>query len=386
MLSIVPVIAMAFGLAKGFGFEKLLEKELYQKFAGQEEVISRVITFSQTMLENTQGGMIAGVGVVLLFWSVIKVLSNIEESFNECWDVTTNRSFARKFSDYLAIMLICPFLIISSSSMTVYVVTQVAHFAEQYTFLGPFQRIVFRVIGLAPYFMIWLLFTFLYIFMPNTKVQLSSAAIGGLVSGIAFQLLQWGYIYFQVGVARHNAIYGSFAALPMFMMWLELSWLVVLFGAELSFAHQNIDAYEFGIDSSAVSDSRKRLLSLLIASQIVKNFKHGKDPLTVRAVSNTLDLPVRLAEELVSNLEQAKVVIATCPEGTAGSGYVPATDIGKLTISYVLRAIDDRGPDSLEIRPSKDLEKLAWYMEKLRVENEQSKANTKLENIEDPER
>ncbi|HOO90878.1 MAG TPA: YihY/virulence factor BrkB family protein [Syntrophales bacterium] len=288
LISIVPVAAMAFGIAKGFGFEKRLERQLLEQFQGQEEVITRVIDFAHSLLTNTKGGVIAGVGVILLFWAVIKVLGNIEASFNDIWGIREARSLGRKFSDYLSVMLLCPILLILSSSAAVFITTQVTLIVEKISLLGIFSPLISFLLKLLPYGIVWVLFSFLYIFMPNTKVNFRSGILAGIIAGTIYQIVQFGYIAFQVGAAKYNAIYGSFAALPLFLIWLQLSWLIVLFGAEFSFAHQNVDTYEFEPDSLKISGSFKRLLSLQIAHLLVSNFAEGEKPLTATQISHRL--------------------------------------------------------------------------------------------------
>ncbi len=174
LLSIVPVVAMAFGIAKGFGFEKVLEKQLIENFPAQQEVVTRVISFAHSLLENTKGGMIAGVGLVLLLWSVIKVLNHIERSFNEIWEIKESRTFLRKFGDYFSIMLISPIIMLLSSSVTVFITTQITVITEKIALLGFFSPLIFLSLKMVPYFLIWLLFTIGYILMPNTKVNFTS--------------------------------------------------------------------------------------------------------------------------------------------------------------------------------------------------------------------
>ncbi|HQP12356.1 MAG TPA: YihY/virulence factor BrkB family protein, partial [Candidatus Omnitrophota bacterium] len=272
LLSIVPLVAMAFGIAKGFGIEKILEKQLYEKLAGQEEVVERIISFSQTLLETTKGGVIAGVGVAILFWTVIKVLGNIESSFNDIWGIRKSRTWGRKFSDYLSIMLICPLLLIMSSSITVLVTSQVKLVVEKISFLGVLSPAIFMILSLLPYCVIWVLFTYIYIFMPNTSVSFKSGLFGGMIAGTIYQIVQWIYINFQVGVAKYGAVYGSFAALPLFLVWLQMSWIIVLFGAEISFAEQNVETYELEPDCLKASHTYKRLLALRIVQLSVKRF------------------------------------------------------------------------------------------------------------------
>jgi membrane protein len=245
LLSIVPVVAMFFGVAKGFGFERRLEKQLFERFPGQEEILGQVINFANSLLEQTRGGLIAGIGLLVLFWSVLKVLGHIEmAALNDIWGIKENRSWGRKFSDYLSIMLISPVLVLMSGSATVFITTQVTQITQKVELLGVISPLISFLLKFSPYVLIWALFTILYIIMPNTKVNFKAGLLGGVVAGTLYQIAQWAYISFQISAAKYNAIYGSFAALPLFLMWLQISWWIVLFGAELSFANQNVHTYE----------------------------------------------------------------------------------------------------------------------------------------------
>ncbi|MBE9531782.1 MAG: YihY/virulence factor BrkB family protein, partial [Proteobacteria bacterium] len=241
LLSIVPVVAMAFGVAKGFGYEDVLRDQLLARFAGQEEVFTIIIGFAHTLLENTRGGMVAGIGMAVLLWTVIKVLYHIEYSFNEIWQIKRPRSLKRRLSNYISFMVIGPALLIASGSVTVFINSHILLVTERIallSFMGPFT---FLLLKLVPYILIWAILTFAYVVMPNVKVSFKSALIAAIIAGTCYQFAQWGYIHFQVGIARYNAIYGSFAALPLFLIWLEISWIIVLFGAEISYSHQNVD-------------------------------------------------------------------------------------------------------------------------------------------------
>ncbi|MDY6973367.1 MAG: YihY/virulence factor BrkB family protein, partial [Thermodesulfobacteriota bacterium] len=244
LLSIVPVLAMAFGIAKGFGFETLLEKELIEKLPGQETILLKVVDFSKRLLENTQGGMIAGIGVIVLLWTVIKLLGHIESSFNEIWGVRRSRPFVRKMSDYLSVMLIGPIFVVVSSSATLFITTQINRIAENTALLSMLNPLIVLMLKMLPYCLIGILLTIIYILMPNTRVKVKSGLVAGIIAGAVFVSVQWGYINFQIVIAKYNAIYGSFAAIPLFLIWLQLSWLIVLFGAEISFAIQDVGTYE----------------------------------------------------------------------------------------------------------------------------------------------
>ena len=381
LLSIVPIAAMAFGIAKGFGFEKMLEKQLLNKMPGQEEVIGQVITFAQSFLESVRGGLVAGIGVLLLFWTVVKVLGNIEKSFNDIWGIKDARSIGRKLSDYLSIMVVCPIFVILSGSITVFVATQLQLITGKIAMLGFLSPLIFFIIKLLPYVMIWFLFTFIYIFMPNSKVRFSSGLLGGIIAGTIYQLVQWAYITFQIGVGKFNAIYGSFAALPLFLVWIQLSWLVVLFGAEISFAHQNVDMYEFEPDSNLVSHSFKRLLSLRITHLLVKHFHAGEKPLTATEISHILEIPIRLARQILFELMESGIVTEVQTGTYKQVAFQPARDVDLLTIKYVIDALEKRGEDNIPIVHSHELEVLSGSLNEFEKAIEDSSANKLLKEI-----
>ncbi|HPN83806.1 MAG TPA: YihY/virulence factor BrkB family protein, partial [Victivallales bacterium] len=217
LLSIVPVVAMAFGIAKGFGMEVLLERQLSERFQGHEEVLSRVMEFSRKLLETANGGIIAGLGVVILIWTVIKLIGNVESSFNDIWGIKEGRSIGRKFSDYLAMMMICPILLALSGSVTIFIATYLNKLTDFLEFYGLVKLSVNLTARTLPVLVIWVLFSFIYAFLPNTRVKIRSAIFAGLVAGILYQITQSVYIGCQFSLSKYNAIYGSLAALPFFL-------------------------------------------------------------------------------------------------------------------------------------------------------------------------
>jgi len=355
LLSIVPVTAMAFAVAKGFGFQKMLHEQLVEQLAGHEEIVERVISFSHTLLESTKGGVMAGIGVAVLLWAVVKVLSHIEDSFNEIWEVKKARSLGRKLSDYVSTMIILPFFVIMSGSINVLINTQVRTIAEKIDLLAAFSPVLFRMIELMPYVLIWVLFTFVYMLMPNTRVRFRSAFVAGIVAGTVYQLTQWIYISFQVGVARYNAIYGSFAALPLFLVWLQLSWLIVLFGAELSFAHQNVGTYEFEPDSRYISVSGWKLMALNMTHEIVMRFHRGNPPLTAAEISDTLEVPYRLARRILDDLVTSGVISEVQRNDEKEPAYQPALDINILTVGYIIDALEKNGIGTIPVERTREL-------------------------------
>ncbi len=381
LLSIVPVAAMAFGIAKGFALEKRLQQQLLERLPGQEEVLLKIFAFADAMLENTKGGLIAGVGVVVLLWTVIKMLGNIEESFNAIWGVGQPRSLARKATDYLSIMLTAPLLLAVSSSATVFLTTQVEFVAGRLAFLGALQPVITFLLGLLPYPMMWLLFSFVYLFMPNTRTRIGSCLVAGVVAGSTYQVVQWFYLKFQVGVAHQNAIYGSFAALPLFLGWLQLSWIIVLAGAELASAHQHADLLEFEPDSRRVSPAFKKLLSLRVVKLLCDHFLRGAGRLTAGGIAAATQIPPVLLRQVLDELVECGIISPVFPQPGREPEYQPAVDTAVLTAGYVVEALERRGTADVPLAPAREWEALAETLKTFDRCAESSPANRLLRDI-----
>lgn len=358
LLSIVPVFAMAFGIAKGFGVEKILKEKLLENTQGQQEVVMHIIQFSENLLQNTQVGIVAGIGLVLLFWSVIQVLTHIEKSFNDIWGIKKPRTLGQKFTDYLALMLIVPIFFVTASSITIFFVSQVTMLTQGIRGLEFFGPVLFAGIHLIPLAVFWALLTYLYMFLPNGKIQLKSALLGGGVAGAVYQTVQWAYIYFQIGASNAGAVYGTFAALPLFLIWLQTSWLIVLYGAELAFAHQNEARFEFELDCRNASEEFKKLLALRITQVCVKRFAAGLSPLASEAIAEELEMPLRLTHELLDRLTQAHVLNVAQGEDERERHYQPARDIREMTLQFVIREMEKTGTQDISVAETPELETL----------------------------
>ncbi len=388
LLSIIPVFAMAFGIAKGFGLENLIERQIMTQLRGQEEVAKWIINFAYTFLQNTQGGVVAGIGVVVLFWTIIKVLNNIESSFNAIWKTDNQRSVIRKITDYLSIMLIAPIFFVVASSMTVFIAREVNTVIGKVSILSQFGFVIQFSLRLLPYLMTWLLFCFIYMVMPNTKVNLAAGLLGGIIAGTVYQAFQYFYINFQIGVSKYNAIYGSFAALPLFLVWLQTSWLILLYGAEITFAFQNVETYEFQPDCAKISYSQKRMMLLSIVYLVVKEFDGGGSSCSVKKMSEQLDIPTILVQKLVTELLESGIVSETKSHCNDQSGknksgicYLPAFDIAKMTISRVVRMWEEHGTHDVQFGKSEEVQKISEKMQDLFALIEKSPENKLLKSI-----
>ncbi len=342
LLTVVPVAALAFGIAKGFGLEKRLQQEMLNNFPAQQEVVRQIIEFAHNLLNNTRGDMIAGIGVVVLFWAVIKVLSHIENSFNHIWGVAS-RPMVRKLSDYLTIVLIGPLLVVMSSSVTVFISRQVLAISGRYELPHLLDPAIYTGLKLLPYLLIWVLFTLVYIIMPNTRVPFSSALLAGVIAGSAYQVVQAVYIQLQINVVQYNAIYGSFAALPLFLTWLQASWLIVIFGAEISHAFRNSAFVDQTDGGRKMSVYQTRLMALAVCRHVVQLFHQGQPAQSTRQIAEALALSPVLVDNLTDLLIQGDILVRIDSGKRNGSTVQPARDIGGLTANTVVTALDEVG-------------------------------------------
>jgi membrane protein len=381
LLSIVPVFALGFAVAKGFGLQTYLQKLALEQFAGQGEVAARLLDFSNNLLSNTSGGVIAGVGALFLIWSVFQLLANAEQAFNSIWEIKKGRPLGRKLSDYLSIMLVSPVFIVSSSSAMVLLATQINELLARLG-LGLFAPVITLILGIVPYVLIWLLLTFIYVFLPNTKVNPVSGIVGGILAGTFYVLVQWLYIKFQVGVASYNAIYGSFAALPLFIIWMNLSWLIVLIGIEIVYAHQHQESYMYEHVVGKISPYFRKLMTLQVTHLLVKNFRDGGHPLRVSHISAALEIPRRLVMEILETLNEAGLAVEIPVEGSNRKTYQPARDIDLYTMSYVIGALAHAGvPDNIPAARTDSYERISQSLLTFAELMEKSDANMLLKEI-----
>jgi membrane protein len=384
LLNVVPVVAVAFAMAKGFGLEKLIEKqilEMAEKANWQADITTQIISFSHNLLNQAKGGLIAGVGIVLLLWTVISIMGKIEESLNEIWEIKKARTMIRKFSDYMAIMVLGPVLLIISSSATILVASQVKVIVDKIAVLGVFSKVIFLLLNLLPYASIWVLFTMLYLIMPNTKIPMRSAILGGVAAGTIAQIIQWIYIKFQIGVASYGAIYGSFAALPLFLGMLQMSWMIVLFGAEIANANEHYETYGFHPDYSGMSASSKKILMLRIFHLLTKKFSLGEKPLSAHQIAHALEIPVRLVRQFLLELSDVGLVVETVKGIKGDVAFQPGRTIENITVKFALDEYEKYGTTKIPDCQSDESEKISRYLKDISETIEKSPANVRVKEI-----
>lgn len=348
-LSIVPMFAVVFAVARGFGFENIVLKQLGNYIHQQNEVFDLLVGFVDSYLSNTKNGIFVGVGLVLLFWTVINLIINIEYSFNRIWEIKKSRKLTKKLIDYFSMFIIFPLLIIVSSGFSLYLAT-VFKDIQEYIILSSLVKFMIKI---APYVITWIMFTCLYLYMPNTKVQFKYALISGIIAGTAYQIFQMIYINSQIFISNYNAIYGSFAALPMLLIWLQMSWTICLVGVEITYLGQNVQNFDFEEDTRNISRRYSDFVCILFMSLIVKNFITGNDrPYTARQLSSETKTPARLTQKVLNKLVHMEL-IHQCDYRDNGKneeiGYMPSKDVSTLSVGSVIRALDKDGSEKFKI-------------------------------------
>ena len=356
LLAIVPIFAVVFGIARGFGFNKYIELWFRESFSSQPQVAEIIIGFVNSYLVHTKSGLFLGIGLLFMLFTVMMLISNIERTFNDIWQVKKPRSVFRTITDYTSMLLLVPIVIVITSGISIFFAT-IFKEIEDTMVIGSLAQFFLQ---LMPYAIMSGVFIALYLFMPNTKVKVGCAIVPGILAGVAMQGLQLFYINSQIWVSSYNAIYGSFAALPLFMLWVQISWLICLFGAELCYASQNMDDYAFKAKTEDLSHRYKTLLCLVISSRICHRFSEGGKPYSALKLKLDTGIPIRIVNDLLYELVQIGV-LTEIPGGAEDgeSLYQPAECLSRLSVGTLIDRMEAHGKWSLTI-DVKRLSSEAW--------------------------
>ncbi len=341
LFALVPLIALFIAIGKGFGVEDMIKAWLEDVLIAQKEVIPLIMDFVERYLETTRGGLFIGIGIFILLVSVMSFFKHAEKTFNSIWEVSKSRSFLRQFSTYFSALFIIPLLVVIAGGVSLYFNTLIADLQLEYI-LSPILRFGMK---LTPYLISWILFTAMYILIPNTRVHFRNGLIAGLIAGTAFQFFQNIYIAGQVYLARYDLVYGSFAAIPLLLLWLQISCLIILLGAEISYASQNLQNYEYEGDSNNISIRYRNFLSVFLTYVIVKRFSNNETPLKNDEIASIYKLPIRLVNILLTELTAINVITEIVDEDDKTKAYQPAMDINKLTVSLLIDRIESKGSE-----------------------------------------
>ncbi len=340
LLAIVPILAVVFAIARGFGYNKYIEEWFRDAFSSQPQAAEVIIGFVNSYLIHTKSGVFLGIGLLLMLYTVLMLVSGVERTFNEIWQVKKQRSLFRTFTDYMAMLFLFPILIVLASGISIYMAT-LADGMEKSMLMGSAMNFF---VQLFPYLLMSLLFIALYVFMPNTHVRLRACIVPGILAGVAMQLLQMLYIHSQIWMSSYNAIYGSFAALPLFMLWIQISWTICLFGAELCYTNQNLDYYDYDARTSDISHRYRLLLCALLLSHVCKRLDQGLKPYTAYELRDVTNVPIRIVNDLLYTMTDAGLLAElSADEKGEMSRFMPALNIESLSMGVMIDRLESKG-------------------------------------------
>lgn len=339
MLSIVPMFALLFGIASGFNLQGMLEKSLKENDFGMSDTMDYIVTFANGYLEHTKSGIIVGVGIVMLLWVLYSLIGNIEAVFNHIWQQKRSRTFKEKLTTYLSIIVVMPILIILGCGMQIFSHTLL----NSGMFAGMVSESISNLLSWIPYLLIICTFTMVYIIIPNVKVKFINALIAGIVAGVGFLLFQNLFMSGQLWVSKNNAVYGSFAALPLLLLWLQMSWVICLYGAKLAFTIQNLKDFEFEKDIENIKPSYYNFLCCCVASLIYNRFDH--EMFTTQEIGEKLHLPSRLTSNIVNTLHDLNVIneVIIDKQDYVESIWSPGRETDRFTMGDLIDCINNEG-------------------------------------------
>lgn len=337
VLAIVPAFAMLFAIGRGFGFQNLLEDQLFMNFPAQKSFITFALKFVDSYLNEASQGIFVGIGLIFLLYTVISLLSDIETAFNQIWDIKQDRSILQKVTDYIAICLLVPVMMICSSGVSIFM-SSTFQTNDHFAFLTPLVNVALEA---SPFILAFLAFMISFCLIPNTRVKLKYAATAGAICAVIFQILQMLFLSGQLYVSKYNAIYGSFSFLPLLLIWLQLSWLILLFGCVLTYSMQNVFAFNFLDNSVPPSRSLETKVMLIIMAVVARRFHAGQPPLSAQQISIDYNLPIRMVNRLSDKLKKAGLVNFVVEEHS--TGIAPAVDTEELTIGNIFQKFESQG-------------------------------------------
>ncbi|MDE6266739.1 MAG: YihY/virulence factor BrkB family protein [Muribaculaceae bacterium] len=340
LLATIPALALIFAIGKGFGFVSVIQKALLDAFPAQRTAIQESFVFVDSYLNQSSEGVFVGVGILVLLWTLVSLVASVEGAFNKIWGVRHGRTLWRQITDYTAMFLILPVLLISSTGISVMMSSTLQQFFP-YDFVTPLTGFLLDASAVV---LTWLMFTAAYMLVPNTKVKFPNALIAGILAGTAYEILQWLFVSGQMYVSKYNAIYGSVAFLPLLMIWLQLVWMITLAGAVICFSSQNIFRYSFASQISGISPDYRKKVMLAVTAVIVQDYAAKRTPRNDNDIAMDFGFPIALVTEITEKLMQAGLIYKAIINTNNGkTGYVPAIDADNISVGFVIKSLEDLG-------------------------------------------
>lgn len=341
LFAFVPLIAGVFAIARGFGFEELLRERLSSSFLAEANIVPVIIEWVDRYLETARDGLFLGIGLIVLIWAVYAFFNMLEHSFNNIWNVKQTRSFGRRLTNYMVVLLLVPIMIILTSGISIFL-NSTQSLAPVLQAIEPIRRVLLRTV---PFIVASGVFTWIFFAIPNTKVRFLSAVIPGVIMGVLFQVVQIFSVYLVILFTRMSLVYGAFSAIPLILIWLHITCWLLLVGAELAFAIQNNDMFAYEKDLENMSRRYKDYVMLYLLSVIIRRFEQGKVPQTAQEMAAKNQLPIRLVQQLLSRLEETNIVRRVYVEQAEDETFVPALDTRQITVEMVIGRISAQGTE-----------------------------------------
>ncbi len=351
VLALVPILAMIFAIGRGFGFQNILQSELFRYFPSQRNALNSSFTFVDRYLEQTSQGLFVGIGVVFLLWTLISLMRNVESSFNEIWGVSHNRSIYRQVTDYTVMFLFMPVLMLLSAGINLFVSAGVNRILN-FDILSPAIQFL---LDLSPMMIAWIVFSCAFWLIPNTSVKAKPAFVSGIVCGTLTHLLQMLFVSGQVYVSKYNAVYGSFAFLPLLLIWLQLVWLITLAGMVMTYSMQTASSLSYNGRVRDISVNYFNQITILLLALICRRFADRKSPLEISGLAMTYGLPPSLVRLSVQRLVDVGLLNRVCLQGDTFA-YQPSYPVGEnLTVGDVVDLLNNYGQSDFVIFKRKQL-------------------------------
>lgn len=336
IFAIVPMVALIFAIAQGFGFGNYIENSVRDVFSSQPQIAEEVLNLSKSYLTNARGYVVIGFGIILMLYSITMLIRNVEHVFNMIWDVASYRPLKRMLTEYVAMLFILPILIIIISGINIFSYN-VATSLQGYEMLGPMMKFLIKV---APFLFMSLVFICMYVLIPNTKVRFSTAILPGILASLFMTVLQYVYVHGQILLSSYNRIYGSLAALPLFMLWMLFVWYIILFFAQYNYASQNHEDFVFNLQSSHFSHYDRMRMSAVILRMIFRRFANGEPSMTAFDIKKATNYPISIIKEQLSLLSNANILSENLSTKSDEASYQPAEDISRINLGVMIQRLE----------------------------------------------
>ncbi|MDE7153235.1 MAG: YihY/virulence factor BrkB family protein [Muribaculaceae bacterium] len=341
LLATIPALALIFAVGRGFGLVPVLQDALLNMFPAQRTAISESFVFVDSYLSKSSEGLFVGVGILVLLWTLVSLMSSVESAFNKIWGIKHGRTLWRQITDYTAMFLILPVLMVASTGISVVMSSTLQNLLPM-DFVTPLAE---SLLDLSAVVLTWLTFAGAYKLVPNTKVNFGNALIAGILAGTAYEILQWLFVSGQLYVSKYNAIYGSVAFLPLLMIWMQLVWVITLAGAVICFSSQNIFRYSFSDQISEISPDYRTKVMLAVLAVIVQDYDAGRTPRDDQKIALDYKFPLSLVSEITDRLVRANIIYKALIDGDnkGQTGFVPAVEPEKITVGFTMRRLEQLG-------------------------------------------